>query len=210
MIILKHDTHDTTLTGADRRTLDAIFRHPLAHNLAWREVVGLIGAIGDAEEKHNGEFVFQAGDATLAMKRPHGKDLQTSDVMDLRHFLTRAGWSPNASATPDAEAPAPEPGLIVVIDHAGARVYAIDDGATDEPKHLLHHLERKQHDADREETYPEDDKFFEQVANALATGGPIVPPHHPRTPRPGPPRLRLRPRRDQDVRFPGARVRTTA
>jgi hypothetical protein len=110
MTDLEHDQHDApasnlnaAVTGVDRRTLDAIFRHPLAHNLAWREVVSLFASIGDAEEKHNGEFEFRIGDDSLAMKRPHNKDLAASDIMDLRHFLTRAGWSPSAAAPVDAE-----------------------------------------------------------------------------------------------------------
>ena len=181
MTDLKDAPLPAVVTGVDRRTLDAIFRHPLAHNLAWREVVGLFTAIGGAEEKHNGDFVFRAGDETLAMKRPHDKDLTGPDVMDLRHFLAHAGWSPSGSPPPNPDVAAPEPGLIVVIDHAGARVYSIDrsvgggHGVMDhDAKHLLHRLERKNHDADREETYPEDERFFEQVAAAVSAGGPIV------------------------------------
>jgi hypothetical protein len=183
-----HDAHgaatsnlNAAVTGVDRRTLDAIFRHPLAHNLSWREVVNLFTAIGGSEEKHNGEFVFQAGDQTLAMKKPHTKDLTGPEVMDLRHFLKRSGWSPSASAAPELDGAEGAPHLIVVIDHAGAKVYKIDrsvDGAHGvtayDPKHLLHHLERKMRDADRDETYPEDEQFFEQVADAVSAGGEIV------------------------------------
>jgi hypothetical protein len=172
---------NAAVTGLDRRTLDAIFRHPLSHNLSWREVVSLFNAIGGAEEKHNAEFVFRVGDDTFAMKRPHNKDLTGPDVMDLRHFLTRTGWSPSASAPPNADAAAPELSLIVVIDRAGAKVYRIDrsvDGGHGvtayDPKHLLHHLERKMHDEDRDETYPDDERFFEQVADAMSAGGEIV------------------------------------
>ena len=172
---------NATVTGVNRRTLDTIFRHPLSHNLSWREVVNLFTAIGAAEEKHNGEFVFLAGDETLAMKKPHDKDLTGPDIMDLRRFLARAGWSPSASPPPNASPVTPEPSLIVVIDHAGAKVYKIDrsvdsgHGVTDyDPKHLLHHLERKMRDEDREEAYPEDERFFEQVADAVSAGGEIV------------------------------------
>jgi hypothetical protein len=101
--------------------------------------------------------------------------------MDLRHFLAHAGWSPSGSPPPNPDVAAPEPGLIVVIDHAGAKVYRIDravdggHGVTEpDPKHLLHHLERKKHDADRDETYPDDERFFEQVADAVSDGGQIV------------------------------------
>jgi hypothetical protein len=174
---------NATVTGADRRTLDAIFRHPLAHNLSWREVVGLVSAIGAADEKQNGDVLFQVGDEQLSRKTPHTKDLTASDVMDLRHFLTRAGWSPDAAALspPAARSEADAQSLIIVIDHASAQVYRIDlfaddsDGvAAHDPRQLVHHLERSQHDADRDETYPADERFFEEVAVAASTGGPIV------------------------------------
>jgi len=172
-----------TVTGADRRTLDAIFRHPLAHNLSWREVVALMRAIGGANEKQNGDVLLHVGSEQLSMKTPHTKDLSVSDIMDLRHFLTRAGWSPDAAAPPPdaSRSEADAESLIVVIDHASAQVYRIDlfaddaDGVTaHDPRQLLHHLERKQHDEDRDETYPADDRFFEEVSAAVSTGGPIV------------------------------------
>jgi len=169
------------VTGVDRRTLDAIFRHPLSHNVAWREVVNLFAAIGGAEEKHNGEFVFRAGDETMTMKKPHTKDLTGPDVLDLRHFLAHTGWSPDAPPPPKADAATPAPSLIVVIDHAGAKVYRIDRSADGgqgvtayDPQHLLHHLEHKTRDEDRDETYPQDERFFEQVAEAVSAGGEIV------------------------------------
>jgi hypothetical protein len=183
-----HGAHDAAapnpnaaVTGVHRRTLDAVFAHPLAHNLSWREVVNLFSAIGGAEEKHNGEFVFRAGDESLVMKKPHNKDMTGPEVMELRHLLTRTGWSPTASAAPNGDTAAPEHRLIVVIDHAGAKVYQMDrsddssHGATaEETRHLLHHLERKMRDEDRKEAYPDDMLFFEQVAEALSTGGEIV------------------------------------
>ena len=170
---------NAAVTGVYRRTLDTIFRHPLSHNLSWREVVNLFTAIGGAEEKRNGEFVFRAGDETLGMKKPHNKDLTGPEVMDLRHLLVRTGWSPDESVSTDGAAL--DPSLIIVIDHAGAKVYRIDRAADDshgvaayDSKHLLHHLERKMRDEDREETYPDDERFFEQVANAASAGGQIV------------------------------------
>jgi hypothetical protein len=170
-----------SVTGADRRTLDAIFQHPLAHNLSWREVVNLVTAIGTADEKHNGEFLFSAGDERLSMKRPHGKDLTSPDVVALRHFLTRAGWSPGAVVSARPEPPVASPGLIIVIDHAGARLYRIDRAEDDrrgitahDPEHLSRHLERKRHDEDRGEAHPDDELFFERIATAAAAGGEIV------------------------------------
>jgi hypothetical protein len=169
------------VTGVDRRTLEAIFRHPLSHNLSWREVVNLFTAIGGVEEKHNGEFEFRTAEDRLVMKRPHNKDLTGPEVMGLRHFLTRTGWSPAEPAPPNIHTAAPETGLIIVVDHAGAKVYRIERTSLggrnvipDDPKHLLHHIERTMRDKDREETYPADEAFFEQVADAVSAGGDIV------------------------------------
>jgi hypothetical protein len=175
------DNVNAPLTGADRRTLEAIFRHPLSHNLARREVVALFTALGGAEEKHNGEFEFRVAGESLAMKRPHNKDLAGPEVMALRHLLTRAGLSPGGSAPPEPHAPPAETHLVVVIDHAGAKIYRIDpsddagQGVTaHDSKPLLHHLERKRHDEDRDEAYPDDTHFFAQVAGAMSAGDKIV------------------------------------
>jgi hypothetical protein len=177
---------NSQVTGADRRTLDAIFRHPLSHGLSWREVVLLISAIGNAEERHNGEFMLSVGEERMPMRRPRNKDLSASEVMELRHFLIRAGWSPDAAGTvkrdmaPSQSAPK-APRLIIIVDHTGARVFGIDLADDDrhgikpfDPKRLLHHIERKARDADRDEIYPEDTHFFDAIATAASTGGEIV------------------------------------
>jgi hypothetical protein len=188
---MTHTNHDApgalalklnaAVTGPDRRTIDAIFRHPLSHNLALRDVVALFAVIGEAEEKHNGELEVRAGGEQLSMQRPHEKDLTGPEVLDLRRLLTRAGWSPDASSPPQAASAPPPPGLIVVIDHAGAKIYRIDrskDGShgitPHDPRHLLHHLERERRDEDRDETYPDDEGFFEGIAKAVSAGGEIV------------------------------------
>ncbi len=72
---------------------------------------------------------------------------------------------------------------IVVIDHAGAKVFrtqparagaSADEIAPDAPQHFQHQINREEHDADREEKYPQDLAFFEQIAGACKTGNRIV------------------------------------
>ena len=87
-------------TGSHRRTLEAIFRHPTAHNLEWRQLTGLIAEIGDAHEKGNGEFVFEVAGARHIMRKPHDKDLTSSEVIEIRHFLTQTGYSEDPPAQP--------------------------------------------------------------------------------------------------------------
>ena len=98
----------------------------------------------------------------------------------LRHFLTRAGISAPGSAE---GAPTEAPSLIVVIDHAEARVYHIDV-SSDEPArhaiapwgehHFLHHLRQKDHRLEDQRLGAEDYAFFDKIAAAIASGGQIV------------------------------------
>lgn len=181
----RHNGRSLNLNAAEkgqrRITLDAVFQHPLAHNLEWREVIALIDSIGAVTEKHDGEFLLEAGNQRLSVKRPHGKDIEGPDVIELRHFLTRAGWSPEAA--PVAEAHSPHFATIIVIDHADAKIYQVaepDDDPIRQPvvvetsQHLLHDVDRKQHDADRDEIYPQDERFFEAIIRAIPPGGQIV------------------------------------
>lgn len=56
------------------------------------------------------------------------------------------------------------------IDHADARIFAGDrksGAAPQELRHLLHLIDRTQHDADRAETCPTDTRFCEALQPAL-------------------------------------------
>ena len=81
---------------------------------------------------------------------------------------------------PDTVSPTPQStmqDLVIVIDHAGARIFPVcrEVGpAPQELHHLKHHIDRTQHDADRAEVYPADTQFFEAVAAAVAGSGRLV------------------------------------
>jgi len=84
-----------SLSSHHQRVLERVFQHPLSHNLDWREVSGLLAAIGTADHQHNGDLMLRVGEEHLSMKPPQGKDLDATEVMDLRHLLTRSGWTPD-------------------------------------------------------------------------------------------------------------------
>ena len=176
-------TH-ANLSRSDHRTLEALFRHPLAHNLEWKDTVALFGALGSVDEKPNHEFAFRIGAETYVLRRPHSKDLTGEEVLDLRHFAKRAGISPNA-AIPDAapQAATAAPNLVVVMDHHEAHIYQIDisghEGAERairpyDPHHFLHHLVHKDESRERGQRSPEDATFYERIAQELSGGGRIL------------------------------------
>ena len=173
----------SAVTGSNRRTLDAIFRHPLAHNLGWNDVVALLEKIGEVEEKANSEFSLRVGGKRHLMHKPRTKDLTAPELIGLRQFLLQAGWSPE----PPPQAVVPPgpaaPSLMVVVDHHGARIFDIDVASDDaskhvikpyDPHHFLHHLTHKDQSRERGQRAPEEPSYYEQIAQAVVAGGSIV------------------------------------
>jgi hypothetical protein len=180
-------TTPSSLTGQHRRTLEAIFRHPCAHNLEWNDVVALIGAIGDTREQSNDKFVFEVAGKRHLMRKPHTKDLTSDEVIELRDFLTQAGSSPahpsEAVIRPDPVAP----DLLIVVDHHGTKIFHVDvtsDEASEhvirpyDPHHFLHHLKHKDQSRERGQRAPEEPAYYERIADAVALGGKIVVAGH--------------------------------
>jgi hypothetical protein len=173
----------SAVTGSHRRTLDAIFRHPMAHNLEWDDVVGLIGKIGDAHERHSSEFVFEVDGHCHVMRKPHDKDLTGSEVMEVRHFLMQTGSSPEPSAQTAANPDPAAPSLMIVVDHHGAKIFQVDIASGDasedvirpyDPHHFLHHLAHKDQSRERGQRAPEEPAYYERIADAVAAAGKII------------------------------------
>lgn len=173
----------TAIHGAHLRTLEALFRHPAAHNLEWMDVVALIEKIGAVQEKGNNKFSFDVGGEHYLMHKPHTKDLTSPEVVDLRHFLQRVGWSPEAPSQASARPEPAPPTLMVVVDHHGAKIYRIDSASDDasqreitpyDPHHFLHHLTHKDQSREQGQRAPEDADFYKRIGDALAAGGRIV------------------------------------
>ncbi len=172
-----------TLSTRDRETLHAIFRHPAAQNLQWREAVALFEAIGEVEEKSDHQVILRVGGKELLMHKPHTKDLTAPDVIDLRHLLTNAGYTPDSTTTVPAAAVSLSPDLVVAISHHEAHIYRLDLAHADtqadtitpyDPHHFLHHMRHKDEDRERGQKSPEDATFYDRIAQAVAAGGRIV------------------------------------
>ena len=127
----------SSVTGARHRTLESIFRHPSAHNLGWSDVIALIGDIGVVHEKANGEFVFDVAGRRHVMRKPHTKDLTTSEVIEIRHFLVQAGWSPELSSEPAVHPDPAAPSLLIVVDHHEAKIFHVDVTSDDASEHAV-------------------------------------------------------------------------
>ncbi len=182
----------STLSKSGRATLDALYRHPVAHNLEWTDVVALFEKIGTVDHKAHDEIAFGIGGTHHVFRKPRHKDLTTAEIMDIRHMLSRAGWSPQAATGPNAEIVDPTksstaikapPDLLVVMDHREARLYHLEINSADhadhvirpyDPHHFLHHLSHKDQPRERGQRTPEDHSFYEHIAQAVSPGRRIV------------------------------------
>jgi hypothetical protein len=171
------------ISGSNRRTLQAVFRHPSAHNLEWNDVLGLIDKIGEVISKNNSEFEFRVAGQIHFMRKPHTKDIAGPDVIKLRKFLTDAGVSSEGHALPEESIEKPELNLLVVVDHHDARIYDLARNAEQaggrtitpyDPHHFLHHLTHKDQFAARGQRAPEDITFYQAIAAGLTKAGSII------------------------------------
>jgi hypothetical protein len=82
----------TNLDGRHRKTYEAIFRHPAAHNLEWHDVRSLLNALADVVEEHNGNLGVTRNGHTLTLHAPKHKDLASvEELLAIRHFLEQSG-----------------------------------------------------------------------------------------------------------------------
>src|SRR5580704_17714440 len=94
---------NSQLSGTHQKVYQRLFQHPIPHNLEWREVWSMLGAMKDAQtaEEANGNLKVTRNGQTLVLHRPRGKDLaDKKELMQIRHFLERSeGAAPPPAKT---------------------------------------------------------------------------------------------------------------
>src|ERR1700683_5139590 len=85
------------MSSRQRDRVERTRAHPPSHNIEWREVVSLLEAIGSVTQEHNGKLKVTLGPETETLTAPHGKDVDTQTVVDVRRMLKQAGFAPENS-----------------------------------------------------------------------------------------------------------------
>src|SRR5580704_10644449 len=161
-------------TGAMSKHLESLHQNllngKLPHNLSWSEAVELVEHLGEVQPHGDDEFVFRVGSQRVFFKKAHTHDLGVEEVSRLRKFLKEAGTGAQV------QEPAQPNRMIVVIDHHAAHVYRDLGGSrpADErkvqpydPYNFHHHLIHRKQAHYRGERVPEEDSFYEEVANDI-------------------------------------------
>lgn len=163
-----------TLTGSDLRTYNAIFQHPVSHNLEWRHVHALFRHLGEVEEQPNGNLRVTRNGETLMLHPPRTKDVaETDELMALRHFLQRSETAPPVPHDKEAH-------WLLVIDHHQARLFRSEmHGAVPqrllphEPDEYFRHAQNSQN-LSRGKEKPAPNTFFEPVAKELKAAARLL------------------------------------
>jgi len=158
---------ETQMSKVHQTTYNAIFQHPIAHNLQWHDVRSMLNALTDVTEEHNGNLKFTRNGEALTLHPPQHKDLSdTRELMQIRHFLERSEVPAEATIAEGVH-------LLVVIDHREARIYKTElHGSMPErivpydPDGSHRHLHNVDDDSNGQRQ-PELKAFYEAIAQTL-------------------------------------------
>lgn len=172
------------ILGRDRRTLEALFRHPVPGNLAWSDAWHLLERLGTTRPEPNGRVLIAVGNQKFVFRPPHTKELTSEEVTQLRKFLEGAGVTPDSADVAEKDGPAAKsatPDMVVAVDHHQARLFTIEGTSETgrrlrpyDPHHFLHHRAHKQERELRGQHEPEEPSYYSQIVAALAAARRIV------------------------------------
>lgn len=94
---------DVHLNSHHRDTLASIYAHPTSHNIKWVDVLSLLDAVGEVEDKGDGRVRVSAAGHVEVFDHHHGKDVTMEQIADLRRLLEEAGLGPEADGVKGVE-----------------------------------------------------------------------------------------------------------
>lgn len=164
----------TETVGIHQATYDAVFQHPVARNLQWRDVKTMLESIAEMTEEHSGNVKFSRNGQTLTVHPSKHKDVSDiEEMMKIRHFLDKSS-APEQAATGDGKH------LLVVIDHREGRIFKTElQGTTPErivpldPNGSHRHLHNVEKNSDGQ-VKPELKSFYEAIAHSLGGAEKIL------------------------------------
>jgi hypothetical protein len=177
-----HRDGERAMAPADRQTLEAIFHHPVPHNLHWMDTLRLLTHLGTAEENTDGKYSIRINGKHLVLHKPHSKQLDAREVTELRHYFSSVGISSKFPYGPKPTAASTSVDVIALIDHHGAKLYRLQLSSHPQaetikpydPHHFLHHLHHRAELSEEGQRPAEDLVFYDRIADALGEADRIV------------------------------------
>lgn len=117
----RNDSAASRLSEPDRRTYEALFRHPAPDDLAWGDVRALIEALSEVQDGRKGLFKATRRSVMATFRAPRAKQpLSADELAEVRSFIERSNEGVSTPVVAEGTR------LLVVIDAGGARIYRIE------------------------------------------------------------------------------------
>ena len=176
-----------TMKQQHQRTLQALFTHPIEHNLRLGAVEALLLHLGATTERlsdHRLRLQLSDGEPLVlhtaaGLRHPY---LDEEGILRIRRWLQRAGISPEHPQPPVAEARGEQARrLLIQLDHGGARLWWLEGEAVESAELRPHGLwssgQRLSHRHDRDiagQRAPLDHDYLEALSGAVATAERVL------------------------------------
>lgn len=142
------------------QTLQALFQHPLTHNLRMDEVEALLVHL-DAKVEHLSDHRLKvqlpSGEILIlhALNKPHHSLLNEDNLLRLRRFLQQAGITPSHAEVPGSHTRGDQSKRLVIhLDRRGAQLWWLEgdtvESSTLKPHGLWSSHQRMSHRHDRD------------------------------------------------------------
>lgn len=170
-----------------QQTLQALFAHPVAHNLRLTAVEALLRQLGASVERLSDHRLrIQLADGDLLMLHgPSGQghpELDPDAILRLRRWLQNAGITPD-HATPPSLCPHGEQArrLVIQLDHSAAHLWWLEGDTVERAELRPHGLwscgQRLSHRHDRDiagQRAPLDHAYLEQISEAVGLADRVL------------------------------------
>ena len=170
-----------------QRTLEALFAHPVAHNLRLAAVEALLVHLGASVERlsdHRLRLQLPHGELLLLHAAPgvHHPDLDEEAILRLRRWLEEAGITPEHPEAPQPSARGEQARrLVIQLDHAGAHLWWLEGSSVERAELQPHGLwstgQRLSHRHDRDiagQRAPLDHTFLAQLSAAVGEADRVL------------------------------------
>jgi hypothetical protein len=113
------------LSGVERKTYDALYRHPAPRDLAWGDVIAVLKRLAEVREDRKGRFQITRRGVLTTLKAPLLRLPLTADELhEVKSYLDRSEEGVSRPVV------AEDTRLLVALDSGGARIYRLEfDGA---------------------------------------------------------------------------------
>ena len=160
------------MNSNNQRTLAQIFRHPMTHNLTWRDAISLFEHLGQVEQEHNGNLRVTINSQLTVFHGVAASDVASPDQVNQMRSLLREHESHRERQSGR---------LLLVLNFHEGRIFDLADEDAEpisvvplDPDGTKSHVHPTKHEDSGRNVQPNHDAYFEAVAVPLEGAKEVI------------------------------------